>query len=181
MEPLYAAVKQTLETHVSVCLETDILLRPSRKAMLACPAFAFGNGSAAAKRLEAFPEPRLFGASLLASVRAESGWLLFDLDKSVFDAYALTLPNTFLHGTDYVDRRMELLLRHGDMPLPACDAVLNAMLTASCACARRKWTAADTRVVLTMTHGLLGMERIRTEHALSRAAKIILYERRNFL
>ena len=61
--------------------------------------------------------------------------------------------------------------------VPDREPVKRAVLTASCACARGKWTLQDERTVLTMTHGLVSFDRLKTEQVCSRVAKIILFER----
>lgn len=163
-------------------LGAPVSLRPSQKAMLASPDFVRADADAAAKALaDRRDEIRLLGAPLLKSVRAENGWLLFSLREAAFDAYASALPTDFLHGDAYIDRRMELLLRHGDVPLPDCPAILSAVLTASFASRRGRWTQDDERAVLTMTHNLSGMARVNAEQRAAHAAKIILFERRFLL
>ena len=159
-----------------------IALRPSQKAMLASSDFVRSDAKGAADLLRNRIERcRLYGAPLLQNVRAENGWLLFDLHAAAFDAYAARLPREFTHGTAYADRRMELLLRHGDAPTPDCPAILRATLNASFASRRGRWTKEEERAVLSMTHTLSGMERVRAEQCAAHAATIILYERSTML
>ncbi len=182
METLYIAAQKAIEDWAEGVLGVRAAVRPSQRAMLVSSRFVREDAAAAARELNAHrTDCTLLGACWIASVRSENGWLLFDLDRAAFDAWACSLPNDFPHGTDYVDRRMEMLLRHGDCPLPDVQPILNAIVTASFASTRKKWTQADERAVLTMTHSLGGMERVKAEHSAARAAKIILYERRNLL
>lgn len=175
----WTAATETIADWTASALGTRIFLRPSQRAMLASPDFVRADADAAAKTLLGRrADCRLFDAPLVSDVRAENGWLLFTLDRAAFDAYARRLPDDFPHGGAYVDRRMELLLRHGDAPLADCPAILTAVLVASYASLRGRWTAEDERAVLGMTHGLRGMARVRAEQSAARAAKIILYERR---
>ncbi len=182
METLYSAAVNAISDWARRIVDAPLGLRPSQKAMLAGSGFVRTGAEAEACALQSqLAACRLLDAPLLASVRAEKGWLLFDLDKAAFDAYACSLPDDFAHGSAYLDRRMEILLRHGDRPLPDCPAVLRAVLTASIASDRGRWTQADERTVLTMTHKLSGMERVAAEQSAARAAKIILFERRTLL
>ncbi len=179
MESFFAAATQAIGEYSERILGVRVHARLSRRAMLAAPDFVRENAKEAASALHARRgECALLSAPLLKSVREENGWLLFTLDSAAFDAYAAAIPDGFSHGDAYLDRRMEMLLRHGDAPLPDCDAILCAVLAASYASARGKWTAEDERAVLTMTHGLSGMARVRAEHRAAHAAKLILYERR---
>lgn len=179
MERFYTAVCEAINGWAVETIGARLSLRASQKAMLAAPDFVKADASKAAQALDRAKDGcRLYGARLIECVGTENGWLLFTLHRDAFDAYALRLPDEFEHETAYLDRRMELLLRHGDRPLPDCPDVLSAILTASRASARGRWTAEEERAVLSMTHGLMGMERVRTEHSAARAAKIILYERR---
>lgn len=176
------AVEAALRGFFAAALGRSLCLRPSQKAMLASPDYVRGGSEEAAKRLsERLPEAALFGARLLRAVHAENGWLLFDLAPDAVDAYALRLPHGFAHGDAYIDRRMELLLRHGDRPLCDCDSVVRAVWLASLASRRGRWTQDDERAVLSMTHGLKGMARVEAEQRAARAARIILFERRNLL
>lgn len=180
METLYLQTVDTIGSWIGAFSGKSINLRLSKKAMLASSDFLLENSETMAENLSKECKNCLFkSASLIRSIRAENGWLLIDLNKSYFDAFSLLLPDSFEYGSAYVDKRMEMFLRHGDAPLPDYDPVLKAILIASFASTRGKWTQDDERTVLTMTHALSGMERVRTEHALARAAKIILYERRS--
>jgi hypothetical protein len=182
METIYELSKKQIETHAEKILHFRLALRPSRNAMIAAPIHNCPGADSAAQRIEQIlGEFRLFDAALLASVREQNKWLLFDLSGDVFDAYAETIPDKFVYGTAYIDKRMEMLMRHPDAPIPRAEPVLRAVITASFASARGRWTQNDEQTVLCMTHGLSGMERVRTEQNAARAARIILYERRNLL
>ena len=180
MEALYAAVSTAIADWMERTVSVRPFLKLSQRAMLASSDFLRADAAAVAETLTRhISDCTLLDAPLVRRVWAENGWLLFSFDRAAFDAFAQTLPDAFPHGDGYVDRRMELLNRHPDAPLPDCDAILTAVLCASFASQRGRWTQADERAVLTMTHGLHGMERVYAEHAAARAAKIILYERRN--
>ncbi len=188
MNTIYEAAVSALSAFAEQTLGRSIVARPSRSAMLASPDFVRGDAEDAAKQLAAcLSKCRLFDAPLLRRVEIQNGWLLFTLTKDVFDAYALSLPDLAPgeairnEQAGYVDFRMDMLLRHGDAPLPHCEPMLKAILTASAASARKRWTKDDERAVLTMTHGLPTEARLFAEQHGARAAKIILTERRKML
>ena len=188
MNTIYEAAVSALSAYAEQTLQKPITVRLSRSAMLASSDFVRGgSGEAAAQLAARLSECRLFDAPLLQRVEVQNGWLLFTLTKDVFDTYALSLPpllpgEALRNGrAAYVDYRMDMLLRHGDAPLPHCEPMLKAILTASAASARKRWTKDDERAVLTMTHGLPTEARLIAEQHGARAAKIILTERRTML
>ncbi len=184
METLYGIITETLRNWSGEVLGRPLSARLSRTALLASSDFVREDPEKAAFLLnESSGICTLFGARVLKSVTEKNGWILFDPDSAVLDAYALSLPGVRPGaamedpGASYVDYRMDMLLRHPDAPIPDREPVKRAVLTASYACMRGKWTLQDERTVLTMTHGLVSFDRLRTEQACSRAAKIILFER----
>ncbi len=182
METLYCQAIKNINSWIVSFSGKSAHFRLSKKAMLSSSDFISEDPPMVAEALAAVrKECSFMGVPMVRSVRSENGWLLIDLEKTFFDAFALLLPDQFDYGNFYVDKRMEIFLRHGDCSLPPYDPVLKAVLTASYASTRGRWTKDDERTVLTMTHALSGMERVRTEHAISRAAKIILFERRSLL
>lgn len=184
METLYGIITETLKNWSGEVLGRPLSVRLSKAALLSSPDLVRGNAENAVFLLNARAESCvLFGTGLLKSVTEKSGWILFDLDSAAFDAYALSLPEVRPGAVmkdpkaSYVDYRMDMLLRHPDAPVPDREPVKRAVLTASCASARGKWTIQDERTVLTMTHSLVSFDRLKMEQACSRAAKIILFER----
>ncbi|MBR3271896.1 MAG: hypothetical protein IKI59_08220 [Clostridia bacterium] len=185
MNTIYEAAAAALSGFAAKALGRPLTVKPSRAAMLAAPDFVRGGAEEAAALWTArLSECRLYDAPLLQRIDVKNGWLLLTLTKDVFDAYAQSLPNIApgeairSDGAAYVDYRMDRLLRYGDAPLPDCEPVLRAILLASAASAKKRWTQDDERAVLTMTHALPARERIEVEHRCARAAKIILTERR---
>lgn len=184
METLYGIITETLKNWSGEILGCPLSVRLSKAALLSSPDLVREDAENAAFLLNAGARScTIFGAGLLKSVTEKNGWILFDLDSAAFDAYAHSLPEvrpgavTKDPGASYVDYRMDMLLRHPDAPVPDREPVKRAVLTASCACARGKWTLQDERTVLTMTHGLVSFDRLKTEQVCSRVAKIILFER----
>ena len=182
METLFYQTIKNINSWIESFSGKSAHFRLSKKAMLSSSDFILEDPLMVAEALAAVrKECSFMGVPMIRSIRCENGWLLIDLEKTVFDTFALLLPDQFDYGDSYVDKRMEMFLRHGDCSLPPYDPVLKAVLTASYASTRGRWTKDDEQAVLTMTHTLSGMERVRTEHAISRAAKIILFERRSLL
>ncbi len=184
METLYGIMTETLGSWSGEVLGRPLSARLSRSALLSSPEFVREDaGRAAALLGERMEECRLLGVPMLKSVTERNGWILFDLDSAAFDAYALSLPKIrpgemlASQGVSYVDYRMDMLLRHPDAPVPDREPVKRAVLTASRACGRGKWTPQDERTVLNMTHGFVSFDRLKTEQACSRVARIILCER----
>ncbi len=178
MEWLIVQVCNAIESWSAQVLGKALTVRLSDKAMLAAPDYVRGGAEQAKEALAARMEDcTLLGARLMDRVEIENGWLLFTLHRDAFDAYAQRLEANFAPGDTTLDRRMSMLLRHKDAPLPDCPAIQHAVLIASAASERGRWTQEDVRTVLTMTHALSGMERVQAEQNAARAAKIILFER----
>lgn len=181
METLYRIMTEAIGNWSGEVLGRPLSVRLSETALLASSGLVKGGAKEAAEKLGGrIGECLIFGTPLLKSVSEKNGWILFDLKSSVFDAYALSLPALApgqIDGTDYVDSRMDMLLRHPDAAIPDKEPVLRAVLTASRASDRGRWTPQDSQTVLCMTHGMESFDRLRTEQACARAAKIILSER----
>lgn len=184
METLFEIMTETIRRWCGRVLGRPLSARLSRTAILASPDLVREDAGKAALMLrERVTECTFLEAPLLKSVTEKNGWILLEPDSKVFDAYAQSLPRILPgerikdSGAGYVDYRMDMLLRHPDAPFPDREPVKRAVLTASRASARHRWTPQDERVVLSMTHGLSSFDRLETEQNCSRAAKIILYER----
>ena len=182
METLYRIISETIGNWSGEVLGRPLSARLSETALLASSGLVKGGAKEAAAELGGrIGECEVLGTRLLKGVSEKNGWILFDLASSAFDAYALSLPallpGQVINGADFVDFRMDMLLRHPDGPIPDREPVLRAVLTASHASDRGRWTPQDERTVLCMTHGMESFDRVRTEQACARAARIILCER----
>ncbi len=181
MESLYRSATEALcgwiQQHTGV-LPT---LRVSRDAHVACSSF-FGDAAFVANKLERVQnECTLLGAPLVERVSAQNGWLLLWLTAQSLDAYAAALPASFVHGDAYVDRRLAILLRHGDAPCPKDERVEAVVWRTVFAARDGAWTSDTEKAVLTVSHALDGQARIDLEHAMGGVARILLYERRNLV
>ena len=184
MDTLYGIMTQTLKEWGGKVLLKPLSARLSETALFASSDFVQSGADEAVRALNARKkECTLLGAEMLTGVTEKNGWILFDLTGEAFDAYARSLPAAYPGeaiedpGAGYVDYRMDMLLRHGDMPFPDVEPLKRGVLVASRACGRGRWTQHDERTVLVMTHTPNSVDRIRMEQSASRAAKIILYER----
>ena len=144
---------------------------PSSLGQLSLAAFVTGGAKDAARRLT----EALDRCPQVREVRERNGWLLFFLSDAWFDgliecAKALdTRP-----AGSYVENRMSMLARKGDAPCPAAEDVRRALWAAYLAYRRGFWREADERLVLTMTHGATGADRIALENRCGGAAAAIV-------
>ena len=184
METLFKTIEQAFLIWSEAVLDVPVRIGLSRIAAFSSPAFVRKNAAAAAEKLSGSLDGfRLFGTRAFRTVQVQNGWLLFEPDIHLLDAYACTLPGPVpgeairSETADLIDYRMDMLLRHADADLPDYEPLIWAVLTASHACATGKWSAETERTVLSMLHGLSGKARLEAEQHSGRAAKIILWER----
>lgn len=171
-DAIEAALTDFVELHTGVRPD----LKPSKKAHLASSSFLRGDAIAAAATLsEHAALCTLFGAPLLKSVRAESGWLLFFFTADAIDAYAKTLPPAEEPDESYFARRLWIAYRHEDAETPDDPKLLDGFYAVlfSAPDAEKRFLSAPR------THD--GNERVALERRRTRMAKILLWERRNHL
>ena len=169
-----AAIEQTLGEFVKRHTGAKPELKPSKKAHLATGSFLLYDPEAIAETLfEHVSECTLFGVPLLASVRAENGWLLFFFTADAIDAYAKTLPPAGEPDDSYFARRLWIMVRHADADTPDDPFLLDGFYAALFHAPNGE------RRLLSASHHLNGNARVALEQRLSRAAKILLWERRN--
>ena len=174
MESLKTLIEAALTDFVQSHTGMRIALKPSKKAHLATASFLRTDAKAAATTLHERRETcRLFGVPLLDSVTEENGWLLFRFTGAVLDAYAKRLLPTPAPDESYFARRMQILSRHEDTKTPDDPALLQGVYEVLFDAPNAEET------LLSAPHKKDGMERVKLEQSLSRAAKIILWERRN--
>ena len=177
MEDLFESLVEALAVWVRTVTGADVNaaeFRVPRGAGLSSPgqlslnAFVRGGAQEAACKLNEALCPQV------RQVRERNGWLLFFLSDSWFDGlirWAKGL-DTRPAGT-YAENRMSILARKGDAPCPDQEAVRQALWAAYLAFRRGFWREADDRLVLAMTHGLAGTERIALENRCGGAAAAI--------
>ena len=178
MEDLYAALTEALAVWVQDLTGASVApedFRQPRAAgrlslgQLSLGSFATGGAEEAAHRLSAALCPQV------RAVRERNGWLLFWLSDSWFNGlieWAKALDTR--PAGSYLENRMAMLARKGDAPCPEAEDVRRALWTSYIAYRRGFWREADERLVLTMTHGALGMARIALENRCGGAAAAIL-------
>lgn len=174
MESLKAAIEQALTEYVCRLTGTRPVLKPSKKAHLAASTFLRGDAARAAALLHAHAaECTLYGVPLLDSAKAEHGWLLFFFRTDVVDAYASRLPDAEEPGDDYMSRRLWMIARHDDAPVPDDPFVLHGFFAALFGLpdGERLFSEAPRR--------LDGTARVQVEQRMARFAKILLWERRD--
>lgn len=174
MEPLRFAIERTLRDFVERLTGVCVELKPSKKAHLASSAFLREDAAGTAQMLNAHAhECTLYGVPLLDSVKAEHGWLLFFFRTDVVDAYASRLPDAEEPGDDYMSRRLWMIARHDDAPVPDDLFVLHGFFAALFGLpdGERLFSEAPRR--------LDGTARVQVEQRMARFAKILLWERRD--
>ena len=174
MESLKAAIEQALTEYVCRLTGTRPVLKPSKKAHLAASTFLRGDAARAAALLHAHAaECTLYGVPLLDSVGEDHGWLLFFFRTDALDAYASRLPDAEEPGDDYMSRRLWMIARHDDAPVPDDPFVLHGFFAALFGLpdGERLFSEAPRR--------LDGTARVQVEQRMARFAKILLWERRD--
>ena len=173
MEDLFAALTADLAAWVEACtgapVAPEAFRLPREEGQLSLGTFVRGGAAEAARKLNGALCPQV------REVRARNGWLLFFLSDAWFDGLI-----TWARGLDtrpagsYLENRMAMLARKGDGPCPEAEPVRRALWRAYLAYRRGFWREADERLVLTMTHGQTGMDRIALENCCGGAAAAIL-------
>ena len=173
MEDLYKTLTEALAAWVTAVTGAHVKAAefrvPRSEGQLSVGTFVQGGAQEVADKLNAAPCPQV------RAVRAKNGWLLFFLSDSWFDgliAWARGLDTR--SAGSYLENRMAMLARKGDGPCPAAEPVRRALWRAYLAYRRGFWREADERLVLTMTHGQTGMDRIALENRCGGAAAAIL-------
>ena len=171
MEDLYETLTRALAAWVEAVTGAEVKaadFRLPREGQLSVDTFVRGGAQEAAEKLAGALCPQV------RAVRAKNGWLLFFLSDRWFDgliAWAKGL-DTRPAGT-YLENRMAILARKGDVPCPDSEDVRRALWASYLAFRRGFWREADQRLVLTMTHALTGAERIALENRCGGAAAAI--------
>ena len=141
---------------------------PRHEGQLSLGAFVRGGAEEAAERLAGALCPQV------RAVQERNGWLLFWLSNSWFDGLIAWAKELDTKPADsYVENRMGILMHKGDAPCPEAEDVRRALWASYLAWRRGFWRAADERLVLTMTHGALGIKRIALENRCGGAAAAI--------
>ena len=181
MEDMYFTLTEALAAWVSHITGTKVSAKdfrlPRDQGQLSLGTFVRGDAAEAARQLT----DALGDCPSVQTVQEQKGWLLFWLSDQWFDgliAWAKTL-DTRPTGS-YVENRMGILSRKGEGPCPEEEAVRRALWAAYLAYRRGFRRAADERLVLTMTHGRTGADRITLENRCGGAAAAILKLRGNF-
>ena len=180
MEDLFSSLTEALAAWVSDATGTAVQAGDFRLpqavgrlslGQLSLGVFVQGDAGAAGQKLmEALP-----ACPQVREVREKNGWLLFWLSNEWFDGlirWAMAL-DTRPTGS-YVENRMGMLARRGMAPCPDAEPVRRALWASYMAYRRGSWRAADERLVLTMTHEAIGMDRIALEDRCGGAAAAIV-------
>lgn len=174
METLKRSIETTLGDFVERHTGVRPAFKPSKRAHLASNAFIRGGADRVSALLNRHADAcGLFGRRLLREVRVENGWLLFFFTADVLDAYAGTLPPAPEPDESYFERRLLIMARHADAPVPDDPYVLQGFY-AALFCAPR---AEET--LLSASRHADGAARVALEQKLHRIGTILLWERRN--
>lgn len=169
--------KEWIEQALSDFVERETGVRPawkpSKRAHCATSAFLRADARAAAERLHAArADCTLFGAPLVNAVRKENGWILMDLTAEAVDALAERLPPAEEPDETVFLRRLWIWAQQEERPTPSDPVVLQGVYGVL-------FGAADAEnLLLKAPQHLDGMARVTLEQGLSRAAKVLLWERR---
>jgi hypothetical protein len=173
MSSLKTAIETALGDFVERHTGVRPVLKPSKRAHLASNAFIRGGAERVCLPLnENASECTLFGRPLLKAVRAENGWLLFFFTADVLDAYAGTLPPAPEPDDSFFERRLLIMTRHADAPVPDDPFVLQGFYEVLFSAPRAEET------LLSAARHRGGMERVALERRLARVGKLLLWERR---
>ena len=175
MEDLYEALTERLAAWVNsasgACVKPEAFRVPRDEGQLSLGIFVRGGAREAVRKLEA----SLGECPDLREVKVKNGWLLFFLSDAWFDgliAWAGTLD--VRPAGSYLENRMSVLMRKGDAPCPDWEPVRRALWAAFLAYRRRSWRDSDERLVLAMTHGLTGEDRVELENRCGSVAAAII-------
>ena len=172
MEDLYMTLTEALAVWVGTVTGAKVVAAdfrvPRHEGQLSLGAFVRGGAEEAAERLAGALCPQV------RAVQERNGWLLFWLSDRWFDGLIAWAKELDTKPADsYVENRMGILMRKGDAPCPEAEDVRRALWASYLAWRRGFWRDADERLVLTMTHGALGMKRIALENRCGGAAAAI--------
>ena len=147
--------------------------KPSKRAHCATSAFLRADAKEIAARLnENRAACTLFGVPLLKEVREENGWILVCFTAEALDTLAARLPKAEEPDEGYFVRRLWTWAQHADCPTPDDAALLQGVYGVL-------FGAPDAeQTLLSAPTQLDGTARIALEQRLSRAAKVLLWERR---
>ena len=164
MEDLFSSLTGRLAAWVKAvtgaAVQPEDFRLPREEGQLSLGIFARGGAVEAAEKLRS----ALPACPQVRTVREKSGWLLFWLSNDWFDELIQWAKVLDTRPTgSYVENRMGILARKGDAPCPDAEPVRRALWASYLAYRRGAWRAADERLVLTMTHGLTGTDRIALE------------------
>ena len=176
MESQKALIETALCDFVERVTGVRPVWKPSRRAHCATSAFLRADAKATAAQLsEVRADCTLFGTPLIDTVRAENGWILIFLTAEAIDALANRLPPPEEPDESPFLRRLWIWAQHEDRPTPNDPALLLGVYGVL-------FGAPDAEsALLTALHQQDGTERVMLEQRLSRAAKLLLWERRNQL
>lgn len=161
--------KELLEQWVKAHVGVPSVWKASRKAHFATASFLRTDAKAVQAMLIKPPVP--------LTVWEEQGWLLVNWKAEAFDTLLEGMPLP-TGPRDEWEWKLFRYLRYPDGPIPNDPVVLQIAMEASWASAKQ-WDAATERRVLTISHHLMGRERIALEHQLCRVMKWMITERRN--
>jgi hypothetical protein len=175
MEDLYASLTEALAAWVRAVTGAPVgagdFRRPRKEGQLSLGAFVPGGAAEAAQRLNG----ALDACPRVRAVEEKNGWLLFFLSNAWFDGLiAWTKTLDARPCGSYLENRMAILARKGDRPCPDAEPVRRALWAAYLAYRRGFWQATDERLCLTMTHHLMGADRIELENRCGGVAAAIL-------
>lgn len=175
LEETFCALSDYIEAMTGIRPEKRAY-KLSRTGWLSLSSFVRSDAEHAAALLRSdLRRCMLWGIGPITDVRAENGWLLFELSPAFFATVcdrAAALGR--VPGTDYVSMRMRMLMRKPSCPCPEDPFVYAAVLRSLFADDRGVFTVADDRAILTMTHHERGMQRVALENACGTAARAIL-------
>ena len=171
------SLKPLIETALGDFVERHTGVRPafkpSKRAHLATNAFLRGDAARVSALLSAHAaECTLFGRPLIEAIRAENGWLLFFFTADAPDAYAGTLPPAPEPDESYFERRLLIMTRHADAPVPDDPYVLQGFYAVLFSAPRAEES------LLSAARHLDGAARVALEQRLHRIGTILLWERR---
>ncbi len=175
MEDLFSSLTEALAAYVSAVTgmavgAADFRL-PREEGQLSLGVFVRGDAGEAARKLT----DHLSACPQVRAVRENRGWLLFWLSNAWFDELIAWAAALDIRPTgSYVENRMAILARRGMAPCPDAEPVRRALWAAYLAFRRGAWRKADERLILTMTHGETGMNRIALENRCGGAAAAIV-------
>ena len=173
MKSLKIVIEATLKAFVEQQTGVRPVLKPSKHAHLATSAFLRGDAARICALLnEHASDCTLFDRPLLRTVRAENGWLLFFLTRDVLNAYAEMLPPAPEPDESFFERRLQIMARHADAPVPDDPFVLFGVYAVLFSAPRAQET------LLSAARRYDGMERVALERQLARVGKLLLWERR---